>query len=172
MKTIIDPKDEDKIAIHYLESRAQLCRTDCPAQLFSGSEEFILSHGRMFQRGKPRPRRGGWFRTRRECFRNAYCNVLVDPAHFVYCQGYCWRSFSDFAFLHGWFIDRAQPSLAIDTTLPNDTDYRYFGVPIQRSYVHRFVCNTGEFGDVLNWWELNYPIYTGAHPIKIVLEDI
>jgi hypothetical protein len=172
MKTIIDPKDEDKIAIHYLESTAQFCRTRCPAQPFSGRAEFILAQGRMFERGKPRSRRGGWFRARRQCFRNACCNVSVDPAQFVYCEGYYWKSFSDFAVPHGWFLDRAQPCLAIDTTLPNDADYRYCGVPIQRSYVARFIHDTGESGSVLDWRESGYPIYTGAHPLNILLEDI
>ena len=90
----------------------------------------------------------------------------------MYCEGYCWKSFSDFAFPHGWFLDRAQPYLAIDTTLPNDPDYRYFGVPIQSSYVRRYTCSTGEYGSVLDWWESGYPIYTGVHPLKILLEDI
>lgn len=119
--------------------------------------QFMLEHGRMFQRGTPPPRRGGWFRSVRNCFRNAYLNVATDPTRYTYCEGFCWSeepgSVLASPLKHAWFIDRQQPNVAIDTTWKRDEEYQYFGMSIAWRYVCRAVLAEDGHASVLDYWE-------------------
>src|SRR5689334_8527083 len=75
---------------------------------------FMLARGREFRRGSLPRRVGGWFHIKKQCFRNAYLNVHVDPALYAYCEGFCWNIGSDWAFKHAWFCDRTNPNIALD----------------------------------------------------------
>jgi len=117
----------------FLTQEAEHWRSRFPEWRFGGLAGLLLEHGRRFERGDPPRRRGGWNRTQKACFRNAYLNASEDPDRFVYCEGYCWDD--SFNFQHAWFVERRAPNLALDTTLRRDEDHEYYGVPLRWAYV-------------------------------------
>ena len=110
-----------------------------PERKFSGLPEVVSVFGRRFERGDPPPRRGGWYRGKRQCFRNAFLNVLTDPSRFVYVEGLCKTEVSDMLIHHAWFVERQQPMVALDTTWSREGTRTYFGVPIKWQYMSDMV---------------------------------
>jgi hypothetical protein len=155
-----------------LEMQVERDRKKHPAWLFSGPTEFLLAHGRVFERGTPPPRRGKWRHAVKQCFRNAFLNVQRDPLRYIYCEGFCWRDVPG-QFEHAWFIDRQMPHLAIDTTLGWSEEYCYFGAPISWEYVSQVMVDNAAYGAVLGWdLQAGHPIFTGAHASEKVLARI
>lgn len=112
---------------------------------------FMEARGQMFERGILPPRRGGWHRTAKACFRNAFLNADTDPVRYRYCEGFYLSRFGWFP--HAWFIDRQQPNLALDATSRQDEKYEYFGMPIAWKYVRAALMAEGAFGSVLEYLE-------------------
>jgi hypothetical protein len=115
----------------------------------------LLARGRLFERGTPSPRRGGWYRAPKSCFRNAYLNADRDRGRYLYCEGFCWYD-GGWPFRHAWFIDRQAPDEALDTTLTRDEKYRYFGISV--SWRSAWAVRRAENGhaSVLDYWEKMY----------------
>ncbi len=158
----------------YLEIRVRFDRRRHPTWPYSGFSEFLLAHGRLFERGTPPPRRGGWYRAVKQCYRNAFLNVLTDPTNFVFCEGFVWPEGDGMmGNEHAWFIDRRQPDLALDPTLTYRERLHYFGVPLSWQYVRDVVVAEEAHGSVFDWFlQADFPILTGRHSPEIVLADV
>jgi hypothetical protein len=132
-------KTEVRDILSVVRNRAELFRRLDPASDSVPGFSFLLKHGRAFTRVPAPQIRGSWNRKGRECFGNAFRNVLKDERRFAYCEGLTLSS-SGLLFRHAWFCDRTTPVSAIDTTLPYDDDYSYLGVTFNMKYVSKLMC--------------------------------
>jgi hypothetical protein len=138
----------------------------------AGPATFAIKYGRPFERARPPRIRHSWHRKQKQCFRNAYLNVLkYDPVNFVYCEGMTWRS-TGFPFEHAWFIDRRQPNAAIDTTLDYDAEYSYLGVPLRLQYVQKIISHLQLSVSIVNNREMSWPLLMGTDLAIDVIEKL
>jgi hypothetical protein len=90
-------------------------------------DEFILKHGRAFERiaiGVDRA-------TPKECFANA-ARLMMGNEFFLYTEGYaCSYDFS-YPIMHAWIMYNDE---VIDNTLENPSNYAYFGICFDRKFV-------------------------------------
>jgi hypothetical protein len=131
--------------------------------------------GRPFERGETPKKRGGWCRTSGACYGNAYLNVERDPARYVYVEGYVWSRSRPIQ--HGWFVDRASPGRALDTTPHHEEDKVYYGIPLRIDYVCARVREQAKWGvgsmlDGGPWPAGGPPIFTGTHPREMFVEPL
>jgi hypothetical protein len=163
--------------VSWLSWYAEWEKRNHPRWRYGGMAEVVLALGRNFERGETPKKRGGWHRTPGTCYRNAYLNVEVDPARYVYVEGYVWSKSG--AIQHGWFIDRQAPQWALDTTPHHEEDRIYYGIPLQIEYVRQRVRDQcwqmGGVGSILEggpWPKGGPPIYSGAHPPGMFREQL
>lgn len=150
-----------------------LDRVQRPGWRFGGRADLLAEFGRPFQRGGLPRRRGGWFRAKQLCYRNAFLCARTDPAHYVYTEGLCRREDFSFWFPHAWIVDRHHPVVALDPTLNQDQRYRYFGIPIKFDYVLKLSLERGVYDSVFAWWyEQQPPIYKGVHYPENFMEEL
>ena len=88
-------------------------------------ESLVLEYGRQFV-GIARPK-GYRQWTRKQCFRNA--DILADRGQGTYCEGFVLAPPDYFMLIHHAWITLDGKS-AIDPTLPNAPECRYFGIPL------------------------------------------
>jgi hypothetical protein len=144
----------------WLKEWSDADREKCPTLAFSGLSEFLLAHGRMFERGiLPSGARRG---AKKTCFQSAFVNVREDSERYLYCEGRCWSEESNLSFSHAWFIDRLSPESALDTTLLKRDKFHYIGIPISFPYIQALVSARRHYGSVFDSLQkYPNPIFTG-----------
>lgn len=120
----------------YLKAVAIMMASDRPSK-YSCYEDFVLQHGRQFQRIGKMPRSFKMGRAK-QCFMNAARLSLSFPS-LIYCEGY---AVGVIPVLHGWCVTRR--GTVIDPTWHDGKDY--FGIPIKHSYLINSMATHNVYG--------------------------
>jgi len=128
---------------------------------FAGFEDLVLQRGCSHQPA-PLPK-GRWFSRQRECYRNAYNNVMKDPDKYVYVEGFM---LCVIPIQHAWFAPKDDTSLVYDSTVRNGSEY--LGIPFELEYVHKIMLKANCYG-VMDQPGLHFPLLTGEDDIDKVM---
>ncbi len=108
-------------------------REDKPYSCF---EDFVLQHGREFNRigVVPRSQRGRM----KQCYKNA-AHLALTHHELTYVEGY---AVSIIPVMHAWCVTKR--GTVIDPTWSDG--YAYYGVPFTRRYLTRCLCRNQVYG--------------------------
>lgn len=126
-------------------------------------QQWLLDNGREFQRGPlpKRVRRG----VMRACFQNSLELTRRGKGRYVYMEG---MAMAIIAVDHAWCYDR-ETGLVVDRTWEPGHGLHYLGVPVKLAYVEEQIPNGYV---VVNDWENNYPLVSGAVAPDVWREEI
>lgn len=121
-------------------------------------EEFVLEHGKRYEvMNKPKWVKKGIIK---ECFKNSFDAVLINPTELTYCEGY---ATGVIPVHHAWLVYKDK---VIDPTWHGrniiNKNTEYFGVEFNWNYVRKVALETGYYG-VLDNFTQNFPLLRGEH---------
>ncbi len=103
---------------------------------------YVEEHGQEWQ-AQPVP--DGYERgTAKECYKNASQLVMYNPEELRFVEGYASYKDTGIAVMHAWAVDKHDR--VIDVTVPNPTDWHYFGVQYDTKKYMRHLEKTMMYG--------------------------
>ena len=126
-------------------------------------QQWLLDNAREFPRGPlpKRVRRG----VIRQCYHNALELASRGRGRYVYMEG---MAVGVIPVDHAWCYDR-ETGLVVDRTWERDHGQHYLGVPVRLAYVKKQLSR-GHV--VVNDWENDYPLVTGAVTPDVWREEL
>lgn len=124
-------------------------------------EDFVLQHGYACE---ARILEGYTRGEERLCFQNSQ-KLAIANEKLTYFEGF---AAGIIPVHHAWCCD--EQGRVIDTTWDNALGRVYIGAPFQTSYLLRRLRDNGHFHSLLNDWENDFPLLSGAHDIKDALQ--
>ena len=142
----------------YLESiiafRAASFPNGNPDLLYQGTEDLVLKHGSTWT-GTERPADVDQGEMKM-CFANAFWLADASSGELCYVEGY---SITVIPMLHAWCVDRKRR--VVDPTWKDDPDREYLGLPLDQSWLRRYVFKQEVYG-VLDDWMNGWPLLRGT----------